>query len=155
MLANLGWLAVLSATGSERTCKGWQSKAWNSAGHPFRFLLSHLWPVPILIDGRRLLRRYTRSDIFIPRQVPPVVPRCHQAAPGARAQHLTARDVHLGLEHHGTWSSLAGDVFYCEEDKLFQQCDGTLNCEKSRLYVQEEECFVTSFSQAIKTIVVD
>ena len=58
-------------------------------------------------------------------------------------------------EHHGTWSSLAGDVFYCEEDKLFQQCDGTLNCEKSRLYVQEEECFVTSFSQAIKTIVVD
>ena len=80
---------------------------------------------------------------------------CHQAAPGARAQHLTARDVHLGLEHHGTWSSLAGDVFYCEEDKLFQQCDGTLNCEKSRLYVQEEECFVTSFSQAIKTIVVD
>ena len=87
--------------------------------------------------------------------MPPVVPRCHQAAPGARAQHLTARDVHLGLEHHGTWSSLAGDVFYCEEDKLFQQCDGTLNCEKSRLYVQEEECFVTSFSQAIKTIVVD
>ena len=29
--------------------------------------------------------------------MPPVVPRCHQAAPGARAQHLTARDVHLSL----------------------------------------------------------
>ena len=83
MLANLGWMVVLSATGSERTCKGWQSKAWNSAGHPFRFLLSHLWPVPILIDGRRLLRRYTRSDIFIPRQVP----RCHQWCHDATTRH--------------------------------------------------------------------
>ena len=152
MLAKLGRLVVLSATGSERTCKGWQSKAWNSAGHPFRFLLSHLWPVPILIDGRRLLRRYTRSDIFIPLQVPPVVP------PGGTRSTCSASygtRCPPWSEHHGTWSSLAGDVFYCEEDKLFQQCDGTLNCEKSRLYVQEEECFVTSFSQAIKTIVVD
>ena len=75
---------------------------------------------------------------------------------GARAQHLTTQDVHLGLNTMAPGPAGLGMFFLLRRRQIIStvQCDETLNCSKSRLYVQEEECFVKYFSQAIKTIVV-